>query len=204
MRLIRVNPYETRLERDLSVEVSPMRARTTCAAVFLVATAAVAVLAQGSAPRFVGAWSNVASDKTEEGHARGVEIELWQKDGKYAGYLTEYVGPTADPPVGKLEAIELDEKSGAIAFTAKLSTGLAPAPGGNAWVPTKNLYEFKGTIGADRMAGTLRRKSMQEDGTALAYDESLTLNARHRERGETFEEWTRRWTDALTKRGPKW
>ena len=170
----------------------------TIGALLLAATASFA------APGFMGTWSNVTIGKGGDPHASGIEIQLWQKDGKYLGYMAEYVGPVADPPVGQLDAIKVDEKTGAISFTAKLSVGVAPAAGGNAWVPTKNLYEFKGTFSERAITGTLRRKSVQDDGTGLAYDESLTLAAKHRDPDGTFEAWSRRWNDALKSRGPKW
>lgn len=176
------------------------------ASLLLAATASMAAPDPAPAPasRLVGAWSNVTISKGDDPHASGIEIEIWEENGKHQGFISEYVGPVSDPPVGKLDAIQLDRSSGSIAFTAKLSVGVSPAAGGNAWVPTHNLYEFKGTLSARAITGVLRRKSLQDDGTGLAYDESLTLSAKSRQPAESFEQWSKRWDDAIKARGPKW
>src|SRR5262245_22708087 len=88
---------------------------------------------QDPGPDRLGAWSSVRVDKGEDPHASGVEIELWRKGGQVFGFMSEYNGPAADPPVGKLESIHFDETSGAISFTSKLSVGVDPAPEGGAW-----------------------------------------------------------------------
>jgi hypothetical protein len=155
----------------------------------------------------LGTWSSVSIGKGED-HASGIEIELWRKGGQVFGFMSEHNGPAADPPVGKLESIRWDEKSGAISFTSKLSVGVDPAPEGGAWVPSKNLYEFNGTIGKKGITGTLRRKFVNDDGSSTAYDEDLTLAPKSPDggatAGESFDDWTKRWNEALKKRGPKW
>jgi hypothetical protein len=154
----------------------------------------------------LGTWSSVSIGKGED-QASGIEIELWRKGGQVFGFMSEHNGPAADPPVGKLESIRWDEKSGAISFTSKLSVGVDPSPEGGAWVPQKNLYEFNGTIGTKGMTGTLRRKFVNDDGSSTAYDEDVTLapkSAGSAPGDESFEDWAKRWNEALKKRGPKW
>ena len=154
-----------------------------------------------------GAWSNVSFGKGEDPHASGIEIEMWRKGGQLFGFLSEYNGPASDPPAGKLESIRWDETSGAISFTAKLSVGVTPAAAGSAWVPSKNLYEFNGTIEKKGITGTLRRSFVNDDGSSTAYDESVTLAPKRADgatAGESFEDWTKRWNEALKTRGPKW
>lgn len=162
-----------------------------------------------SSPPPVSAWSNVQVSKGEDPHASGIEVELWKHNAEFFGFLSEYVGPVADPPVGKLESIRFDEKTGKISFTSKLSVGVVAAAAGNTWVPSKNLYEFNGVIGKNGMTGTLRRKFVQEDQTEPAYEENITLKARtaadgDSAAGESFEQWLSRWNEVLKKRGPKW
>jgi hypothetical protein len=156
-----------------------------------------------SGSSLVGAWSNVQVSKGEDPHASGVEVEIRQKRGELVGFCSEYVGPVADPPVGKLESIRFDEKTGQISFTSKLSVGVVPAPQGNTWMPSKNLYEFKGEIGKAGMTGMLRRKYVDADGKEMAYEENVTL-AKKAGGESSLEEWMKRWTEALKTRGPKW
>ena len=157
----------------------------------------------GAGSSLVGAWSNVQVSKGEDPHASGVEVEIRQKQGELVGFCSEYVGPVADPPVGKLESIRFDEKTGQISFTSKLSVGVVPAPQGNTWMPSKNLYEFKGEIGKAGMTGMLRRKYVDADGKEMAYEENVTL-AKKAGGESSLEEWMKRWTEALKTRGPKW
>jgi hypothetical protein len=162
-----------------------------------------------SSPPPIGTWSNVQVSQGEDPHASGIEVELWKHNGQLIGFLSEYVGPVADPPVGKLESIRFDEKTGKISFTSKLSVGVVAAAAGNTWVPSKNLYEFNGVIGKNVMTGTLRRIFVQEDQTEPAYEENLTLEPKTTAdgdpaAGESFEQWLHRWNEVLKKRGPKW
>ena len=185
------------------------RRRNALIAQLAIAVAAVSVLSAAASPLPTGAWSNVRVSKGEDPHASGIEVEIREHNGTLVGFLSEYVGPVADPPVGKLESIRFDEKTGFITFTSKLSVGVVPAAAGNTWVPSKNVYDFKGAIGKTGLTGTLRRKSVQEDGTGLAYEENIQLKTRtatdaDQVSSESFEDWIKRWTELLKTRGPKW
>jgi len=166
--------------------------------------AALSLLGAASSPPPIGVWSNVQVSKGEDRHASGIEVEIRKHNGVLVGFLSEFVGPAEDPPVGKLESIRFDEKTGSISFTSKLSVGVVPAAAGNAWVPSRNLYEFKGVIGSGAIKGSLRRKFVEEDGKETAYDESITLKAKSTADDEPAAEWLKRWTDVLRLRGPKW
>lgn len=169
-----------------------------------IGVAALALLGASSSPPPIGAWSNVEVSKGEDPHASGIEVDIRKHNGELVGFLLEYVGPVADPPVGKLESIRIDENTGSISFASKLSVGVVPAAQGNAWIPSRNLYEFKGVIGKGGMTGTLRRKFVQEDGTEMAYEESVTLTAKSTADDEPTAEWLKRWNGVLKMRGPKW
>jgi len=180
---------------------------TTVAVLCFVALVDRSAGAQTSGSRLMGAWSNVSVSKGEDPHASGIEVELWQKERQLYGFMSEYNGPVADPPVGKLDSIRVDEKTGSIAFTSKLSVGVVAAARGNEWIPSKNVYEFNGTIGKGGMTGTLRRKFVSEDGKETAYEENVTLKSKHLAESataETYADWTKRWNEALKARGPKW
>ena len=182
--------------------------RTAKVALFcFVALVHHAAHAQSAGSRLMGVWTGVHIGKGENPQASGIEVELWTNQGQLSGYMVEYVGPDADPPVGKLDGIRFDEKTGSLAFTAKLSVGVVAAARGSAWIPSKNVYEFKGTLGKDAMTGTLRRKFVDEDGGETAYDENVTLESKKladAAAAESFADWTKRWSEALKKRGPKW
>ena len=169
-----------------------------------IGVAALSLLGAASDPPPIGAWSNVQVSKGDDPHASGIEVEIRKHNGELVGFLLEYVGPVADPPVGKLESIRFDEKTGTLSFTSKLSVGVVPAAAGNAWVPSRNLYEFKGVIGNGAVKGSLRRKFVEEDGKETAYEESITLAPKGNAADEPAAEWLKRWNDVLKLRGPKW
>lgn len=186
------------------MKITSMSIGVTAVLLFTVASG-LAALGKDPGPDRLGAWSSVSVSKGKDAHASGIEVELWRKGGQLFGFMSEYNGPAADPPVGKLESVRWDEKSGSIAFTSKLSVGVIPAPQGSTWLPQKNLYEFNGSIGTKGMMGTLRRKFVNDDGSSTAYDEDVTLAPKSAERdAESFEDWMKRWNEALKKRGPKW
>jgi hypothetical protein len=159
---------------------------------------------QPKADRF-DAWSNVEVSEGEDPHAYGIEVELWRRNGEFIGFLQEYVGPAADPPAGKLEAIQFNEKTGEISFTAKLSVGVVHSDKTGGWVPSRNLYEFSGvTDAAGTMTGTLRKKEIEENGSVTLSDEVVTFKKAPADDMEPFEKWAESWNTTLKIRGPKW
>ena len=123
-------------------------------------------------------WSNSEVTEGEDPHAFGSNVELWKHNGKDVGFFSEFVGPGFDPPSGKLDSIQFDEKSGRLSFTTKLSVGVVHSTTANEWVPTKNLYEFTGVGDSDAMTGLLRKKTIQDSGTATATEENIVLKGK--------------------------
>lgn len=172
-----------------------------------IVAASLTLLGAASSPPPIGAWSSVKLTLGDDPHASGLEVEIREHDGELVGFLSEYVGPTADPPVGKLQSLRFDEKTGFITFTAKFSVGVVPAEAGNSWLPSRNVYEFKGAIVKSGLTGTLRRNFIQEDGTELSYEENVMLRpktAGDHAPSESYQDWLNRWNEALKARGPKW
>ena len=162
-----------------------------------------------SSSQLFDAWSNVRVTEGEDPHAYGIDVELWKHHAEFLGFLSEHVGPVADPPVGQLESIVFDEKTGAISFVAKLSVGVVRSERDKAWIPAKNRYEFQGVIDRSTMAGTLRRTLVHDDGTETTDEDRIALNSRSaadRAHGtsQSYEEWIDGWNRILSARGPKW
>lgn len=154
-----------------------------------------------------GSWSNVELSKSEDPHATGFEVTLWRYQGKLLGYLSQYVGPTTDPPIGEVENLILDEKSGRVSFITKMSIGLVYSGDEKKWVPSKDLYLFSGIMGTDRIEGSLERE-VQMGNDRVVVKEDVILKGR---RGpdefwdsKNYQEWKQFYAGILKRRGPKW
>lgn len=155
----------------------------------------------------LGAWSGVTVSETEDPHASGFQVELWEHAGDVVGVLMLYVGPVADPPIGELEEVEFDRKTGELTFKARLSIGAIRGEEPGSWVPSHDLYAFEGRVEKKALTGDLIQRVMNTDPPATNHqrielppleDEDQAVQA------ESYEEW-RAWLDeALEARGPKW
>jgi len=157
----------------------------------------------------LNAWSNVTVTEGEDPHAYGIDVELWKHNGEEVGFLSEHVGSVADPPAGKLDSIQFDERTGKISFTVKLSTGAVRSTTGNDWVPAKNLYEFTGVIDSGAMTGLLRKTTLEDGRSATVSDENIVLkdkgaDVKDNPHYDSYEKWSESWATILRVRGPKW
>jgi hypothetical protein len=151
-------------------------------------------------------WSDIKVSEGEDPHAYGVKVEIWKHNGELTGFLSEYMGPVADPPVGKLEKIVFDEGTGQISFETKLSTGVTLDSTGTP-VRVRDLYLFNGTIEGDSLRGTLRRTRVAQDAAVPAppaSEEIVVLRAEPNDEPRPFEEWLAGWSQILQIRGPGW
>jgi hypothetical protein len=150
-------------------------------------------------------WSDVKVSEGEDPHAYGINIQLFKHHASWSGFISEFAGPGFDPPSGKLDDLQLDENSGEISFSAKLSVGLVQLPGSKKWTPSKNLYEFKGSINKDSILGSLTRKWI--DGEAVTpQNENLVLKRKDPDANAasvSYEQWNKTWEQILKTRGPK-
>jgi poly(3-hydroxybutyrate) depolymerase len=151
-------------------------------------------------------FSDVQVTQGTDPHAYGIQLDLYKHDGAWVGFISEYTGSVADPPVGKLDDLQVDENTGRIAFTAKLSLGLTLSKGTRDYVPTRNLYEFTGRIDQDAVSGVLVRKLADDSaGTSASDDIVLKRKARDSNASDvSYDQWIRTWNEILKARGPKW
>jgi hypothetical protein len=128
------------------------------------------------------------------------------RESQVTGYLSEYTGFIADPPAGRLQQIQYDPRTGALSFAVKLSRGVTLSRGSNTWVPTRNLYEFAGTVDSAVITGVLTHKLLEENRTTTEQD-TIVLARQAADPNldpRVFEEWTKTWEMILGFRGPKW
>ena len=107
---------------------------------------------------YYGSWSNVRVSQSEDPHASGFELILWRYNGDLLGYLYQYVGPVGDPPIGRVESLKLNEDTGAISFTVKMTLGVVYSAEKKRWVPSKDMYFFVGEMKKDRIVGTFAKQ----------------------------------------------
>lgn len=157
--------------------------------------------------RHYGSWSNVEVSESEDTHASGFKLTLWRYKGKLVGYLSQYVGPVSDPPIGRIQNLELNEDTGAISFTAKMTLGVVYSAEEKKWVPSKDLYSFAGEMKKDRIVGTFDNhvKKGEKKGTVK---EEVTLKGGLGTDefwdSKTYEEWKEFYAPIVKYRGPRW
>ncbi len=114
-------------------------------------------------------------------------------------------GLQGDTPTGMLENVKYDSRTGALSFTARLSTGLAVLPGGRQ-EPSRDLFRFSGTLKPAILTGTLQRSDMREPGRPASL-ESIQLKIQPlgaMPAAGSYAEWKRQADEVLKLRGPKW
>jgi hypothetical protein len=150
-------------------------------------------------------FTSVTVSRGDDPHASGVDIELFRHGGAWFGFITDFVGPVADPPVGKLDGLQLDERTGKIAFTARLSLGVKRSGGTRDWVSTGDLYEFTGTIDQDAISGDLVRR-LANDASGRSTSEKIALRreaTKSSADNTSYDDWIRNWGLRMKARGPK-
>ncbi len=157
---------------------------------------------------YFGGWSNVVVSQGEDPHASGYSLQLWKNDGKLVGFISEYVGPTADPPIGRLQDLTFDPNSGKLSFTAKLTTGVTFSPGHREGAPSRSLYRFDGNLSEQEIKGVLVQEDHLDNTPSVHLDVTLK---RQRDAGDdsywnqkTYNDWEEFYAPILRARGPKW
>src|ERR1017187_2873039 len=100
--------------------------------------------------RSIGEFSDV---RYTEGHAYGYSVELWRDGNLAIGLFFVSEGLEGDSPAGMLDNVRFDSRTGALSFAAKLTAGVALLPGGRQ-EPSRDLFEFTGTLKATVLTGT--------------------------------------------------
>jgi len=138
-------------------------------------------------------------------HAYGYTVQLWRDGNSAIGLLLVSEGLQGDTPTGLLEKVRLDSGTGALSFTSKLTTGLALLPGGRQ-EPTRDLFEFSGTLKAAVLTGTFKRSDMQQPSRPGSH-ERVQLKMQPQAfmpPAGSYAEWKRQADEILKRRGPKW
>jgi hypothetical protein len=153
---------------------------------------------------YFGEWSDVAVSKSEDPHAYGNSVNLWKNGGELAGFLNEYVGPVADPPIGPLQDVRFDATSGRLSFAAKLSLGVTMLAGQKEFVPTRDLYVFTGTLNDQDLSGSLEKQDHLRNGSVVTRTVVWRRTRRNDSSSKTLTEWQTVYAATLKARGPKW
>ena len=154
---------------------------------------------------YVGAWSYVVISQGEGPHATGHALELWKDQGALVGFLSEYVGPVADPPIGPLQDLKFDVTSGALSFSAKLTLGMTFSATHKEGAPSRDLYVFRGTLGDTEIRGTLEKYDRLDNQPVTTRDVVLIRAKRTAFwDGKTVKDWQDFYAGLLRARGPKW
>jgi hypothetical protein len=170
---------------------------------------AVAVENSISSFSYLGTWSNVKISQSEDPHAEGFSVSLWQIDGKTVGTLRHYVGPPFDAPVGELQEVSLDHNTGKISFAAKLTIGSIFSGSDDKPQPSMDFYTFEGIVSGAKLTGTftmkrlnptrLLKKTKKADVILLSdnYENEFWKNI-------DYKEWKKFQAGAIKATGPRW
>ena len=160
-------------------------------------------LAETAPISLIGSFSNI---RATEDHAYGFSLRLWRADDCVFGLLTSTLGLQADMPIGLLQDITFDARSGRLSFSAKLTMGVTSVKGSKDFVPTRDVYEFDGQLTGGTVAGVMRHTVQdhanvppERADVVLATDKAASLPA-----ARTYGEWRHQWGPVLKLRGPKW
>ena len=151
--------------------------------------------------RALGEFSNVRY--TEE-HAYGYAVELWRDGDSAIGLFLASAGLQGDTPTGLMENVKMDWRTGALSFTARLTTGAIVS--GGRQEPSRDLFEFSGTLNAAALTGTLRRSDPRQS-VRPASREHVRLQLQPQApmlSAASYAEWKRQVDEILKRRGPRW
>jgi hypothetical protein len=153
----------------------------------------------------VGAFSDMRY--TEE-HAYGHLVELWRAGGCLFGFLEVSEGLAGDTPLGELTEVRSDASSGRLSFRAKLTLGTTKDRRTDAWVPSRDVFTFNGSLSPKLLKGTLSRgDQLRPDLKPVEESVVLRLDPEQHvmmiEAG-TYGAWRKSVEPILRFRGPKW
>ena len=152
--------------------------------------------------RAVGDFSNMRF--TEE-HAYGYAVDLWRDGDSVVGLFLASEGLQGDTPTGMLENVKFNPRTGALSFTAKLTTGVTLLPGGGQ-EPSRDLFEFSGTLKSAVLTGMLKHSDARQPARP-ASRETVQLKLQSQAfllPASSYAEWKLQAGEILKRRGPKW
>lgn len=130
----------------------------------LAATLALPLTTQAAPPQpsveTLGVYSNVRiTGSGEDPHAEGYDCELYRENGQVFGLFYSSQGMVGDTPRGRLQDVRYDPAKRTLFFRAKLTLGQEisrdTGPDGR---PSRDLFEFDGTLDAKRLSGTVTHR----------------------------------------------
>jgi hypothetical protein len=165
-------------------------------------TAGVSAQSPAAPLRIVGEYSNI---KFTGEHAYGYTVQLWQQGDRLFGFLESSDGLAGDTPIGTLDEVQYDRRNGSLSFRAKLTMGMALLAQGRE-EPSRDLFEFRGTLKRAALTGTITRQDMlrpqvkpKSGQVRLPKQSDETMIE-----AQTYAEWKTLADQLLKFRGPKW
>jgi hypothetical protein len=151
----------------------------------------------------VNAWSSVRVTGGEDPHAFGINVDIWKGADTLVGYMSEYGGFIADPPIAQLDSIRFNEQTGAISFSVSLTAGEVFSDSTTRFVRAKWLYQFAGVVGDSTITGSMRKTLLNRDSRTNVSSEQVVLkrvtpSAYEAETHNTLEKWVA-WREMLVK-----
>jgi hypothetical protein len=153
----------------------------------------------------VGAFTNTRY--TDE-HAYGYTVMLWRAGDCLFGLFESSSGLAGDAPIGAIQNVKYDGKTGTLSFVAKLTTGMVSFAGSNHAQPARDMFTFEGELQRTQLAGVVTH-DLQNNPQLRPERTTVTMvtskDAAELMRGsETYGDWYEQWQPILRRRGPKW
>jgi len=153
----------------------------------------------------VGAFSNMRY--TDE-HAYGYTVKLWRAGDCIFGLFESSEGLAGDTPMGELQGVKYDRKTGALTFSAKLTMGVVSLGGSKGFEPSRDLFSFAGELRATGLTGGVTHGIQNTPNAPPIYNKVTLLPSKEEAEfmhgSGTYGEWRERWQPVLRFRGPKW
>jgi hypothetical protein len=153
----------------------------------------------------IGGFSNMRST---DGHAYGYSVMLWRAGDCLFGLFESSQGLEGDTPIGLLQDVTYDSKTGRLAFSAKLTMGVVSFQGSKGLESSRDLFAFLGNLSAHAVTGVLTH-TLQDNSHSTATAIRIVLqtsrtDAESMKGSATYGDWLRKWQPILQRRGPKW
>ncbi|WP_157003165.1 hypothetical protein [Ralstonia sp. A12] len=154
----------------------------------LVATASSATPPSAQHLGFFSNQTTVGS--SDDPHAEGYALDLYQEGQRVFGKFCVSVG--IETPCGIVDDAKIKSSTGAIMFRAKLSTGTEfTRDSGSQGRPSRDLFEFVGTISGNAIKGRVTHRSGYAPG-GDAQTERVSLRRIQTDTTPTnYEDWRR-------------
>src|SRR5438093_291863 len=120
----------------------------------------------------IGAFSNM---RTTEEHAYGYTVMLWRAGDCIFGLFESSEGLAGDTPVGELQGVKYDRKTGALTFSAKLTMGVVSPGDSKGFEPSRDLFSFAGELRATGLTGAVTHGIQNSPNVTPIYNKVALL-----------------------------